>query len=363
MQNALGQALLPMMRSLIILLVLMAVAASVYPQSTPADTTLTRNEQHATDTVGKLVSDTSLDYDLLLRDLDTFLDSLLAPRSYYIANLSLGKGYFNFERKTTAFLETSKKLTYLPSLGYYDKSGFGFTATGYMVHDDVHMNLYQFSVSPSYDYLANKKLATGISYVRYFTKDSLPFYTSPLENELYAYFTWRKFWVKPSIQVSYGWGTKMEYRQREEQITSLRLRLRGYTFVNTTESISDFSLTGSLRKDFYWLDVFTYNDYIRFTPQASINFGTQKFGFNQSSQTYAQLLRTTGTTANVLYSTENIYLDDNIKFQPLSWSLFLKAEYSVGKFFIQPQFILDYYYPATSDNFSTLFNVNLGLTF
>ena len=352
-----------MMRTFTILLVFTAITATVYPQVTPADTSLTHIKQTANDTIDKLIADTSIDYDLLLKDLDTFLDSLLAPRSYFIANLSIGKGYFNFERKSSLILESSKKLTYLPSFGYYDKSGLGFTATGYMVHDDVNMNFYQLSVSPSYDYLQNKKLATGISFTKYFTKDSLPFYTSPLQNELYAYFTWRKFWVKPSVQLSYGWGTRNEYMKREEQINSLRLRPRGYTFVNTTESISDFSLTGSLRKDFYWLDVFAYNDYIRFTPQASINFGTQKFGFNQSSATYAQLIRSTGTTANVLYSTENSYLDDTIKFQPLSWSLFLKAEYSVGKFFIQPQFILDYYYPATSNNFSTLFNVNLGFMF
>jgi hypothetical protein len=307
----------------------LAITTAVYPQVSPPDTSLTRIETPGSDSLDKLAADTSIDYDLLLKDLDLFLDSLLAPRSYYMANLSIGKGYFNFERKTSVFLETAKKLTYSPSFGYYDKSGLGITTTGYLVHDDVNMNFYQFSISPSYDYLANKKLATGISFTKYFTKDSLPFYTSPLQNELYAYFVWRKLWVKPSVQISYGWGTRNEYMKREEKINSLRLRPDGYTFVNTTESISDFSLTGSLRKDFYWLDVFNYNDYIRFTPQASINFGTQKFGFNQSSQTYVQLVRSTGTSANILYSSENIYLDDNIKFQPLSWSLFLKAEYSV----------------------------------
>ena len=109
--------------------------------------------------------------------------------------------------------------------------------------------------------------------------------------------------------------------------------------------------------------MFAYNDRIRVTPQASINFGTQKFGFNQSSTTYAQLIRSTGPSTNIIYNSENVYLDDNIKFQPLSWALFLKAEYSVGKFFIQPQFILDYYYPAATNNFTTLFNVNLGVIF
>ncbi len=353
-----------MIRIFTILLVLLTCTSTVYSQSTPADTTISKIEATTKDTFDVLLSDTSLDYDLLMKDLDSFLDSILTPSSYYLANLAIGKGYFNFERKSSSYLQTAKKLTYSPSLGYYDKSGFGITATGFMVNDDVKMNLYQFSISPSFDYLKNKKLATGFSYSRYFTRDSLPFYTSPLQNELYAYFTWRKLWVRPSIQLSYGWGSRSEVMEREELINSLRLRPRGYTFINTTESISDFSVTGSLRKDIYWLDVFTYNDHIRFTPQAAITLGTQKFGFNQSSATYAQILRSNGSGgANVLYNSENIYLDDKINFQPLSWSLFLKGEYSVGKFFIQPQVIFDYYYPATSNNFSTLFTVNLGFMF
>lgn len=353
-----------MTRIFTILLVLLTCTGTVYSQSTPADTAISKINNADKDSLDIFLSDTTLDYDLLLRDLDAFLDSILSPNSYYLANLSIARGYFNFDRKSSSTLQTEKKLTYSPSIGYYDKSGIGVTATGYMVNDDVNMNLYQFSISPSFDYLKNKKLATGISYTRYFTKDSLPFYTSPLQNELYAYFTWRKLWVRPSVQISYGWGSRSEYEEREELITSLRLRPRGYTFINTTESVSDFSLTGSLRKDIYWLDVFTNNDYIRFTPQAAVTFGTQKFGFNQSSSTYAQILRTSGGSgANVLYNSENIYLDDKINFQPLSWSFFLKGEYSVGKFFVQPQFILDYYYPATSNNFSTLFTVNLGFMF
>jgi len=361
--KALSQGLLPMIRIIVILLVLTTTTATVYPQGVPADTTLTPPQVFKNDTLDKLAIDTSVDYDLLMNDLESFLDSLLAPKSYFIANLAIGRGFYSFERKSSLYLETAQKLTYIPTFGYYNKSGFGISTIGFLMNDDVNMNFYQFAISPSYDYLKNKKLTTGISYTRYFSKDSLPFYTSPLENELYAYFAWRKFWVKPSIQVSYGWGTRKEYMEREEQINSLRLRPRGYTFINSTESISDFNVTGSLRKDFYWLNVFAYNDRIRVTPQASINFGTQKFGFNQSSTTYAQLIRSTGPSTNIIYNSENVYLDDNIKFQPLSWALFLKAEYSVGKFFIQPQFILDYYYPAATNNFTTLFNVNLGVIF
>lgn len=304
--------------------------------------------------------DTTFDYEELFQDFDAFMDSILAPHNYFLGSLSLSKGYYNFDSKTTELLEATKKLTYSPTLGYYNKNGLGITATGFMVDDEKNMNLFQVAVSPSFDYLKNRNIATGVSYTRFFTKDSLPFYTTPIQNELYGYFTFRKWWVRPTIAMSYGWGSRKDYSQRETLIQDLRLRRRGFTYINTEETVSDFSVMASVRHDFYWLDVFTYKDHIRFTPQIAFTSGTQKFGFNQSSSTFATSIR---TSSNVLYSTDNIYLDDEIKFQPLSLTLYLRGEYSLGKFFIQPQLTLDYYMPAETDNFNSIFSVNVGFIF
>ena len=304
--------------------------------------------------------DTSIDYDELFRDFDEFMDSILTPRSYLMGSLSASKGYYSFESKSSSLITSSKKLTYSPTLGYYNKSGLGFTSIGYIINDNKNMNLYQFGLTPSFDYLKNRDLATGISYTRFFTKDSLPFYTTPIQNELYGYFTYRKWWVRPSLSFSYGWGSRTDYMQREELIQDLRLRRRGFTYINTKESVTDFSVIASVRHDFYWLDIFTHNDFVRFTPQLAFTSGTQKFGFNQSSSTYATIVR---TGSNVLFSTENVYLDDQLKFQPLSLSFYLRTEYSIGKFFIQPQCIFDYYFPATSNNFNVVFSVNGGFIF
>ncbi len=331
--------------------ILLGIAA--YPQGTRVDSVVTPHKEVP-------VLDTTLNYDELFQDFDAFMDSISSPHSYFLGSLSVGKGYYNFETKSSSLVETSKKLTYSPTFGYYHKSGWGITATGYLVNDQKHMNYYQSSLTPSFDYLANKKFATGLSYTRFITKDSLPFYTTPLENELYAYFTYRKLWIRPTVSLSYGWGSRSDYINREALIEDLRLRRRGFIYINTKESVSDLSLMASVRHDFYWLDVFTYDDHIRITPQLAFTSGTQKFGFNQSSNTYATTIRT-GT--NVLFSSENVYLDDQLKFQPLSMTLFLRTEYSIGKFFVQPQFIMDYYIPSTAHNFSALFSVNAGFMF
>lgn len=342
-----------MIKKWFILLAFIVPGAAAYPQSNPVDSVIIPAK-------GDPAIDTSINYDELFSDFDAFMDSILSPHSYFLGSLSLSKGYFNYENKSSSQVQTMKKFSWSPTLGYYHKSGLGFTATGSIVNDQNKMNFYQYSLSPSFDYLNNKNFATGISLTKYFTKDSLSFYTSPLQNEVYGYFTYRKSWIRPAVAFSYGWGSRTDYEQREELIQSLRLRPRGYTYINTTESVSDFSLVASLRHDFYWLDVFTYNDHIRFTPQVAFTSGTQKFGFNQTSNTYATTIRN-GT--NVLYGTENVYLDDQLKFQPLSVTLFLRGEYSIGKFFIQPQFTMDYYFPSATRNFSTLFSLTTGFMF
>ncbi len=342
-----------MFKKWLILPAFIMLGVASYPQGNPTDSVIAHPKEN-------IPIDTTLNYEDLMQDFDAFMDSILSPHSYFLGSLSLSKGYFNFESKNSSLIQTSQKLTYSPTLGYYHKSGLGFTATGNIVNDANRLNFYQLSLIPSFDYLENRNFATGISYTRFFTEDSLSFYTSPLQNELYAYFTYRKLWIRPTVSVSYGWGSRSDYQKREELIQSLRLRPNGFTFINTKESVSDFSVMASVRHDFYWLDVFTYNDHIRFTPQLAFTSGTQKFGFNQSSNTYATTIR---TGANVLYSSENVYLDNQLYFQPLSLTLFLRSEYSIGKFFIQPQFTMDYYFPSATRNFSTLISINTGFMF
>ena len=348
-----------MLKKIIITLPIIFLGVTVFSQS-PSDTTKKSATVKKKDKVDDWALDSTIDYDLLLQDMETFLDSISLPHSYILGSVAIGKGYFNYTSKSTAIIETRKSFTYTPTLGFFHKDGLSLTATGNIVNHDEKLNFYQVAISPGYDYLKNRNFATGFTYTRFFTKDSLSFYTTPLQNELYGYFTYRKWWVRPTIALSYGWGSRTDYMEREELIQDLRLRRSGITRINSTESISDFSVITSLRHDFYWLGVFSYKDHFRLTPQLSFISGTQKFGFNQSANTYATILR---TGANVLYNSENVYLDDQLDFQPLSLTMFLRGEYSIGKFFIQPQLVLDYYFPTDQSNFSTLFSCNVGFIF
>lgn len=306
------------------------------------------------------VDTTFTDYDELFSELDALIDSLTTPRSFTLVNVGFASGFFTYDSKSGTTTATRRRLTYAPALGYYDKSGLGICAGASVVNDGNGMNPYQFSVTGSYDFQQNKSFIAGLALTHYFTKSKLPFYTSPLKNEAYSYFTYRRLWFKPSVALGYGWGSRNDFEDREQKIQNIQLAQNGFTRINTKESVIDFNLTTSVRHDFYFLDAFSKNDYVRITPQISFVSGTQQFGFNQTSNTYATIRR---TGRNILYSTENIALDNQLYFQPISLTAFLKTEYSTGKFFFQPQLLFDYYFPAAEKNFTTSFVVSTGFVF
>ena len=326
-----------------------------YAQVVPPDTTSV-DESLAIDT---------LDYDALFEDFVDFLDSLTAPRSFFLIDIAGNSSYFNYKRSADK-LATDKQIVITPTLGYYHKSGPGITLSGNFTDYGQKRKWYQLAISPSFDFIQNRNWAAGFSYTRYITKDSLPFYTTPLQNEVNAYFIWRKPWIQPGIAVSYGRGSRSDLKKRERYIRLLLLRrldiLSSGDTTITTESIEDFSVTTSLRHNFYWLNIFGSNDYIRFTPMLSFSAGTQRYGFNQTTSTY-YTVRLRKDATNVFYNTGDLNLDNALKFQALSLTLYLRPEYVIGKFFIQPQVVFDYYIPADDKKVNTLFSVNAGFMF
>jgi len=306
-----------------------------------------------------LSSDINLaDYDALFSELDDLLDSLSKPRSLAVFNLAVGQSYLNFDKQTAAS-ESNKRLIYTPSLGYFHKSGLGLNLGTSFINDGTKFGPFQHVITGSYDYQKKKQFITGITYSRFVTKKDLPFYTSPLKNELYGYFTYRHHWLKPSVGVSYGWGSRESFEEVREKIKNIKAARRGFIRINTVEKVNDLNLITSVRHDFYFMRALG-SDRIRFTPQLSFVSGSQRFGFNQTSNSYATVRK---TGRSILYNSENVIFDDQFKFQPISLTGFLKTEYTKGKLYLQPQLMLDYYFPASEDKFSAIFSLNLGAWF
>ena len=315
--------------------------------------------------IESLAVDTSLDYEDMMNDLGNFLDSLLSPRSYILISASASTGYFNYKNKAGTKIETQKQLLLSPVIGYYNKSGPGLTISSNGTNTDQGFTLYQYIITPSFDFIQSRKWVGGISYSRYFDKDSVKFYLTPLQNELNAYFLYRKSWLQPGVSVTYGWGNSEEVKKQEKIIKLLRenkrIRVPVIITTNTQESISDFSINASLRHSFYWLALSKHNDYIKFTPMLVFSTGTQKYGFNQTTSSPISRLLLRASDGD--FGRKNVNLDNTTKFQPLSLTLYIRPEYNIGKFFVQPQLLLDYYFPGEDKKFTTIASLCAGFMF
>ena len=335
------------MKKLLVLLVLIVAMQPTFSQKT-----------------GKLDSlfskgDTTAIMDSLLKDFDSYLDSLTGHKSFFIVNTGIGTGFFSFNEKNSVTVNTKKRLIFSPSVGYFHKSGLGIAASAFALFNNG-MNFYQYSFSPSYDCI-KKSFSTGIAYTRYITRDSLDFYTTPIQNELFTYFSYKKWWVRPTISVSYGWGSKAEYQKREASriLRLLEERNRYYVTVKNITSVRDFSATFSLRKDFDWYNVLKKTDNITLTPIAMLNAGTQNYGFNTSYSYNFSPVR-----ANSLPSNKDI--SDNTQFAFQSACIALRGSYLKGRFLLQSQVLFDYFLQDVQDSDSklnTVYSITAGLSF
>lgn len=302
--------------------------------------------------------DTATVIDSLMKDFDNFLDSLTARKSFFMLSVGAGSGMFSFETANTSTLSSEKKLILSPSVGYYHKTGLGISATGYMMNNNRRLNFYQFVFTPSYD-IIRRNFTTGVSFSKYLNKEELDFYTTPIQNEIFAYFSYKNLWLRPSLSLSYGWGSTTAYEKKQYKILRklLQRSSRYSVTIKNEESISDFSVTLSVRKDFNWYDVLSTKDNITLTPVLLLNSGTQNFGFN-SSYTY-----TLPTAIRVNSLPSNSTITDRTQFAAQSFSMVLRGSYMKGKFIIQPQLLLDYYLPEADDRFNTVVSVTAGMSF
>ena len=85
------------------------------------------------------------DYDLLFRELDDFLDSLLTPRSYTLINVYAGSSFYDYAPTTATTLQNSRRLTLTPSIGHFSKTGLGINATANIVKEQAGWNAFQFA--------------------------------------------------------------------------------------------------------------------------------------------------------------------------------------------------------------------------
>ncbi|MDQ6888898.1 MAG: hypothetical protein M3Z56_01265 [Bacteroidota bacterium] len=313
-----------------------------YGQQTPSD---------------KHIMDSLIQNDEFLKMIDQIDDN----DSYFRINMGIGNRLLNGDNKALQNLEPNNSLVFTPSAGYFHKSGLSLSITGFLLSQNRKTNFYQYAVTPSFSYNKGKVADGIISYNHYFKSKSFNSSVSPFDDEIYGGVLFKKTWIKPGLSTGYSAGNYNEIVSVDTSVL-LQNRLTHIKFVDTANTkISSFSVSGSIEHDFYLYTLLSTNDAIRFTPQLLVISGIN--GYSVSHKRSAQVYK--------LYSEKKLKKlrrfrssTDKGKYEIQSVGLDLDVDYSIGKFYFEPEVYLDYYLPKTSvKTFTQVFNFNIGITF
>lgn len=280
--------------------------------------------------------------------------------SYFRVNIGIGNKLYSSEDKLIGSLQNSP-FVINPSVGYYHKSGFGISLTGFLLNENNKTDFYQYTLNPSYNYNKGKVADLLFSYTHYFEKGSYSYNTSPVQNEFYGSILFKKPWLKLGIAAGYSFGKYHEIIRIDTTITILTQQVHiNYTDTTTTK-LSTFSIAGSLEHSFIFFDLFSIKDGLNFTPQLSLISGINTYEISHTSN----LANFTAFTKKRLRRIRHFQSQANNKnYQLQSVGLDIDIHYSIGKFYLEPDLYLNYYLPATNDNrFTQTFNFNIGITF
>jgi hypothetical protein len=260
-----------------------------------------------------------------LAELEKQLDSLLKKREK--SELVVGLGYGNnpaYGGKAANFdIPIVLKPFISPSLAYYHKSGFFGAASVYHLFDATKNPWFETDLTAGYDYTKHRNFLTGISYTHYLFADSSDVPSTPIRNELFAYFYYRKWWLEPGVVLDFGWGKETTTTDQYSYKLSGR----------------DFNIIAAIRHPFIFMDVFVPEDAILFTPSIGFTLGTANYYSNLKAFQYV----TRSTKMKKVKKKrigQEIEMEDASGFEPRALDLTINCSYLIGRLAIAPSFTL-----------------------
>ncbi|TAD83998.1 MAG: hypothetical protein EAY75_13985 [Bacteroidetes bacterium] len=312
--------------------------------------------------------DSAMVFKQVMEELASFQAGQAEAVDFY--DIALGYGNGNFTPKAYQTRQVNPLPTgYFTANGaFLHRSGLGINLMANLMVSQQRVNLFQWSINPSYDY-SKRKLATGISFYRYFNKDSLSFYVSPLVNNIYAYLLLKPGWLQPKLAVDFGWGS---YDERENlryidtvRFPRLRPIVRALNNSLGQASVYDISFLLSVRHAFIWQLKQTQRSYIQFTPSISTVAGTAKYGSNLAFSNAGSRVRgISATQAQRLQARERQLLpqpDERFLWQ--NASAVLDALVSFRYIYIQAQTSLAYAIPQAFRGWNAFYSLSCGAMF
>jgi hypothetical protein len=321
------------MRKILLILIVQSVVSYSQAQTKPA--VLTQKD--------------SID---ILKELMGLLDSAYKPTSYVFANVGIGNRLFSVRNNAlNAKQSFTSTVIYTPSVGYYHKTGFSLIGGASLLNDGNGLGVSQYSVNPAFDLMGSKRFDVGISYTHYFVQDKFSSFSSPIQEDLFASFAYKKTWVRPGVSVGYSTG---EYKEVQSKDTLIGNRIR-HQYDSAINHLEALSMMVTLGHEFSWYGVFNKKDALAITPTFMGNAGSSTINITHKTNAPRTFFLTGKNKLPKFY-------EDKLSIQSVGLSI--DVNYTIGGLTIQPQLYLDYYLPETATNrLSQVFTFNVGYAF
>ena len=297
-----------------------------------------------------------------MQGFDSYLDSLSHPKSFVSASVGIGNRSFSLKNNALNSQEsTTRQLSLTPSLGYYHKSGLGLTATAYAAQLNSRFLFYQYALTPSYDYI-NPTFSAGLSYTRYFGKDTSALTTSPYDHDLYAYLSFKRHNWRYGLAAGYAAGSFNDKLTYADSLLRFNTVLQKYQWVHynkTVESynhLKDFSLSASVRRDFHWDHIFDKDDDLSLNLTAYLMAGSSHI----NTDTHIDFSKKHLALGKFKRSYQNA---DGNAFQIQSTAFSAGLYYAIGNINIMPTWFIDYYFQESTQKFTQVFSFTLAYDF
>ncbi|MGH2646016.1 MAG: hypothetical protein ACRDE8_00550 [Ginsengibacter sp.] len=305
----------------------------------------------------KHILDSLLQNDEMLKMINNYTKN----SSYVRVSAGVGNRLYGNQDKSIESLQNSQTFVVTPSVGYYHKSGFGISFAGFLLNENDKTDFYQYTLTPSYSYNKGKVADILISYTHYFEKSKYSYNTSPVQNEFYGNVLFKKPWLKPGIALGYATGKFDELIHIDTTVRILTQLVHIIYSDTITTKISSYSMAGSVEHSFMFFDLLSAKDGIILTPQLSLISGINTYNVSHTSN----LANFNAFTKKRLKRIRHFQSQLNNKnYELQSVGLDLDVNYSIGKFYFEPDLYINYYLPDTNDDrFTQIFNFNIGITF
>ncbi|MBI2731073.1 MAG: hypothetical protein HYX40_10030 [Sphingobacteriales bacterium] len=339
------------------LFVSLLISIHSFSQNSAKDTSINYTKEYV---------DSLLSNDSIMKEFNAFVDSITGNKSYFDISATISNRIFSLRNNAFNSQQVNAShLTLTPTLSYINKTGLGLSWSSFLIFDGSNTGFYQHAITPSYDYVKSDSVSFGISYTHYIVNNNSSYNTTPFNNEFYAYVIGKKGWLQPGLSIGYAAGKYQEIYSKDTfklvTIGGITREVK-FTIRDTVKtSLKDFSVTASLQHEFDWYAVFNKDDEFTLTPVLLLSAGAQRYSITQSAGIFRTLnplrIRRLGKSSS----------SDNTGFTFQSTGLSLTGNYTAGKFYISPQYYLDYYLPNDlpdgEKRLNGFFSVSLGFTF